>query len=388
MRYFENILASLCVVMVMGLLLIGLWPLDFFPANEVWWLKDGRGLHFHGNGIGPRFSGGGTIFTPDPLVSPHLDTPEKGTFSIEIWLRPAIEPNAGRTRILSFRDGTGTETLFLDQWKSYLLIFFRTPERHNKKRYREIGTREILISGETRFVTVTSGENGTVIYLEGKPAQRFPKDRLIPPDESITGQTLMIGNSPDALSSWSGDLLGLAVYDRILTETEVFNHLQLWTGNDGLSSLVQNNALALYAFDERSGTRAHSRSGSSNPLSIPARLQFEKRILVPPDISRMAKTSFIEDGIINVIGFIPFGFFISFWLTTTGNRNRWYVFMGTVSLGFLVSLTIELLQIYLPARDSSLADLFCNTAGALAGVLVFHQTGPYLEILLPNRRPE
>ena len=29
----------------MGLLVIGLWPLDCSPANEAWWLKDVRRLH-------------------------------------------------------------------------------------------------------------------------------------------------------------------------------------------------------------------------------------------------------------------------------------------------------------------------------------------------------
>ncbi len=388
MKYFEKVFASLCFVIFIGLLFIGLWPLDFSPPNEVWWLNDGKGLHFHGNGIGARFSGGGNILTHDPLVSPHHDLSERGALSIEIWLRPAIEPNTGRSRILSFLDGTKTETLFIDQWKSYFLIFFRTLERYNKKQYSEIGISKALITGETRFVTTTSGENGTVIYLEGKPVKRFSKARLIPPDEFLAGQTLMIGNSPDALSSWSGDLLGLAVYDRILTEAEVFNHFQLWTESNSPSSLIQNNALALYTFDERFGTWAHSRSGSSNPLSIPARLQFEKRILVPPDVSRIAKTSFIKDGVINVCGFIPFGFFISFWLTTIGKWNKRYVYIFTIFLGFLVSLTIELLQIYLPMRNSSLTDLFCNTIGTFLGVLILHHTRQkvvvYLKFLLPN----
>jgi hypothetical protein len=44
-------------------------------------------------------------------------------------------------------------------------------------------------------------------------------------------------------------------------------------------------------------------TGINNPLLIPSRLQFKKKILVAPDISHLFK-----------IGFIPFGFFLFFWL--------------------------------------------------------------------------
>jgi hypothetical protein len=277
MTYFDRVLVSVCIVIFIGLLFIGLWPFDFFPSNKVWWLKDGNGLHFHGSGIGSQLSAGGNIFTPDPLASPHQDLPEKGAVSIEIWLRPAIESNAGRSRILSFRNGTKNETLFVDQWKAHLLIFFQALERYNEKQYKEIGILKALITGKTRFVTITSGENGTIIYLEGKPIKRFPKARLIPPDAFISGQTLLIGNCPDALHSWSGDLLGLAIYDCSLTETQTFHHFKQWTESNDLSPPIQKNAITLYAFNERSGMWARSSSGASNPLSIPARLQFEKK---------------------------------------------------------------------------------------------------------------
>jgi VanZ family protein len=46
--------------------------------------------------------------------------------------------------------------------------------------------------------------------------------------------------------------------------------------------------------------------------------------------------------------------------------------MITVLLGFVFSLAIELLQVYLPTRDSSLLDLICNVVGTLIGVIIFH----------------
>lgn len=368
LRRADKTIAAVCLVIFVGLLFVGLWPLDFFPANEAWWLKDMNGIHFDGHGIGPRSSAGGKAFTPDSLVSPHQSLLEKGALSIEMWLRPAIEPKCGRSRILSFHDGIRNEMLFVDQWKSCLLVFFKIAGHGNGKKYREIGICKALTSGQPRFATITSGKNGIVIYLEGKPVKRFPGARLIPAGKSISGQTILAGNSSDATQSWAGDLFGLAVYDCSLTETQALQHFRQWMKSDNSPPPIQRNVVALYAFDERSGMWAHSSSGISNSLYIPAHLQFEKRFLAAPDISSLIKVSSIKDVIINIAGFIPFGFFLSLWLIKARQWNQRYAYIVAIGIGFLVSLTIELLQGYLPVRDSSMTDLCCNTFGTFFGV--------------------
>jgi len=101
-------------------------------------------------------------------------------------------------------------------------------------------------------------------------------------------------------------------------------------------------------------------TGINNPLLIPSRLQFKKKILVAPDISHLFK-----------IGFIPFGFFLSFWLIKGRQWASGHAYLGAIFIGISVSLSIELLQIYLPTRDSSMTDLICNTIGTILGVIVF-----------------
>ena len=85
-------LAALCLGMCGGLFLLGLWPLDFFPANSVHWLADRNGISFQGSESNWQSCAGGVALSPDPLVLPSQGIPRKGSVSIEIWLHPAAEP--------------------------------------------------------------------------------------------------------------------------------------------------------------------------------------------------------------------------------------------------------------------------------------------------------
>lgn len=71
------------------------------------------------------------------------------------------------------------------------------------------------------------------------------------------------------------------------------------------------------------------------------------------------------DVAINVVGYVPLGGLLALSALRTG-RLRHAVLVPTLCCG-LLSLGMEALQTYLPARVASKEDLFLNTAGALAG---------------------
>lgn len=364
--------AVVCLGMLVGLLLMGLWPLNFFPDNDVSWLGDRNGLRFHGSRPLSQFRAGGVVFSRDPLVCPGQSRSKKGALSVEICLRPSSEPPYCKHRMIVLCDDSENETLFVAQWKSHLLVRVLTPGPNGEKRYREIGVDKALLKGKTRLVTITSDETGTTVYLDGKLADRFPDVRLIPEAESVSGRHILLGNSPDVTCPWPGDLFELALYDRSLKEAEVLQGLQRFTQSACPPSVDQDGVIALYTFNERSGTLIHNSAGSTNSLLILPRLQWKKRILVPPRIPYELRISDIKDISINTMAFIPFGFFLSHWLTRVRPWPRRRVLLLAIVLGVCVSLTIELLQIYLPGRDSSQLDLICNSLGTILGVIVFH----------------
>jgi glycopeptide antibiotics resistance protein len=73
-----------------------------------------------------------------------------------------------------------------------------------------------------------------------------------------------------------------------------------------------------------------------------------------------------SDVVVNVAGFIPFGFFFALWFSLAPGVAR--PRLMALFLGFTISLAIETLQYFLPTRDSSMTDLLTNTMGTAIGV--------------------
>jgi VanZ family protein len=130
--------------------------------------------------------------------------------------------------------------------------------------------------------------------------------------------------------------------------------------------------LALYLFDERAGevVRDHGRSGID--LSIPKRYAILDQVfLEPPWTEFNPSWSYWKSVLVNIGGFVPFGF--ALYAHRSSARQAKRVMMATVLLGLTVSLTIEVLQAYLPTRNSGMTDLFTNTLGTFLGALFWRR---------------
>jgi hypothetical protein len=130
-----------------------------------------------------------------------------------------------------------------------------------------------------------------------------------------------------------------------------------------------------FRFDFHAGT-----PGSASPLLL----------------GRSLKPAGFLDGFLNVLLFVPFGFGLAERLRERGKSFAFTLALALAS-GALFSYSIELLQYYIPQRDSGWEDVFTNSTGSVVGCVGCEILGPtllrelsrcerWLEALLTVRR--
>jgi hypothetical protein len=358
----RRFLGIICLVNLVGILIAGLWPFNFWSENEVKWLNDRSGLQFYGRGI---------VYSETPMEwwiqSSNISTKP---FSFEICLQAETELAHHLPHIFSMCDRSQSETFFFGQWKSHLIL---GKGIHGKAGYREVGIKDILKKGERRVVAITSGAEGTRIYVDGALAESRPKFLLFATDEK-PGERIVLGNSPAGNGYWMGKLFGLVLYNRALTGEEVYQHFRNWTNRENSLSPAEEGIVALYPFDERSGNLARDHVDGRH-LSIPSRFGvLQKTILVPPWRDFRLNRAYLKDIVTNILGFIPFGFFLPACLRRRKPYSNFSLFLLSILIAGCLSLFIELTQVYLPTRSSQLTDVITNILGAAIGAALFFKT--------------
>src|ERR1700739_2536984 len=77
---------------------------------------------------------------------------------------------------------------------------------------------------------------------------------------------------------------------------------------------------------------------------------------------------------LNISLFVPFGFGLSLRLREKGKSGA-TILLLTMIAGALFSYCIEIIQIYIPTRDSGWEDVFTNATGAMVGYFLFELAG-------------
>ncbi len=353
------------LIIFVGMLITGLWPFNFRPVNKVAWLGDRNGVNFYGYG---------TIVASNAWNREQESLFPDKAISLELLLH-SVKETSGLPRILTLYNERAPYIFFLGQWKSHLVIRNRTDDpaaRKPGKSYQEMGLSNAFLKDHDAFITITSGKEGSVIFNNGKLARSYPHHQLL---SGYNGEPirLVLGNLTAGENYWTGYLSGLAIYNRALTAKQVFNSYQDWV-HKGVPPVEGNGCIALYLFDERQGPVVHNHLNPDNQLAIQKIFKPVKQTVfnVPWRHDDFQwNRSFFQDVAVNIIGFIPFGFFCAGFLVKIHRFKTFALYMITVLLGFGLSSAIELLQVYLPTRDSSLTDLICNVVGTFIGLILF-----------------
>jgi VanZ family protein len=195
---------------------------------------------------------------------------------------------------------------------------------------------------------------------------------------------LIVANSPLQSHSWSGQLRGLAIYANNLTSDQVAQHYEDWMHQGKPAFAESDPPLALYLFDEQTGNIVHNQVKPGIDLYIPDRYLVVDQIrLEPPWSEFRTQREYFKNAIINVAGFIPLGFFFGAYFTSA--RRVKHGILAAIAFGALVSLTIEVLQSYLPTRDSGVTDVITNTLGTGVGVALYRVAAlPLARALAPK----
>jgi hypothetical protein len=209
-------------------------------------------------------------------------------------------------------------------------------------------------------LTITSGTRGTAVYLDGVLVRTIPQFRLSSKDVS---SQLVFGGSPVAYDPWAGQLRGLAIYKQELTGAQVFQHYKSWT-EKGRPAITENErSVALYVFDEHTGNVVHDQVHSGIDLQIPVQFTLVDPIFLgPPSLGNW------QDILVNIAGFIPVGFLFRAYFSTRQIKRP---AMAAVILGGMASLTIEILQVFLPTRGSDMTDVITNVFGTCVGIILY-----------------
>ena len=351
-----RLLGATCLAVLAVILTLGLWPFHV-PVNHVEWMNHGDGLKF-----GPN----GTVFSSDSLRTAASSDPAGR--SIEVWVRTKPWHSFS---FLSFYNPRELARLSMRQSVTDLELETTASNANGRPKKVRLYVDDVLRGNKLRFVALTSSTRGTNVYVDGVLAKAAPQFRIAA--TALQGQ-LILGDAPAYPDAFRGELRGVAIYDAELTGEQVLRHYETWK-SDGRPGLVDADRIAdLYLLNEHKGTVIHDQIRPGVDLTIPERYMVVDKVALEPFWEEFELTeSYGSSAFKNIIGFLPVG--ASFYLFLVACRWKRPV-LATMIVGFLISLTIEVLQIYLPTRDSGTTDLITNTLGTYIGMAACRFIGP------------
>ena len=244
----------ICVGVLCVILVLGLWPFHS-PENSVTWLSYRNGLAF------------GKWATAISSGAFPMASQQSGSGTVEVWLQPRRRWDS--STILSFYTPGNPHPFSLRQSQVDLEL---------KAGNRLYAANVFRRSGPV-FLTVTTGVHGTKIYANGNPLGVASQFRL--PPNAFAGR-LILGDSPGQPDNWSGEMLGVAVYDSELPPARVQRHCQTWTRGTQPAISADDRNVALYLFDEREGSVVHNHAGAGIDVDIPRRYHVLDKVFLEP----------------------------------------------------------------------------------------------------------
>ena len=364
----------LAAVVVTGVTLTaGLWPFAFHVENEASWSSNPHGL---------RFKRDSTATADSPFNGTTVCANQDGPFSLEVWLQP--EKASGYGTVMVFDSDKQPDSLAIRQSLGDIEFIrsFRGPT--GKTGIRHLYIDDVFAVDQRRLLTVAVDDRETRVFVDGK---RIPRIHNLGVRCADLRGTLILGTATSLNDTFSGTLLGLAVYGRALDAREAADHYQAWTANPPTDLKQALNADALYRFNEGAGRIARNSVSDQWDISLPDNYSVRRKRFLQPFWEEFSwDRAYAMDLAINVVGFIPMGFCMAAFLGFVVGCRRSVAI--AILLCFTTSLLIEVLQAFMPLRYSGTTDLITNTCGGLLGAFLYRLVAGYLSRWRPKLEPE
>ena len=198
----KRLLPLVCLAISVGLLIAGLWPFQFRPANNVHWIDGQAGL---------RFDRYGMVYGRAPLFTPGGPSTSRSLLRSGWNCSLATNPPTTSRGSCPCTSRAAAKLFILGQWKSALNLRILERQRAYYLEYQETEVGNFR-KGAKRSILLSSGATGLTVYAEGKLVFTRPGFgfSLLPGNRDPAW--LLLGNSPSGESPWRGDLLSLSFY--------------------------------------------------------------------------------------------------------------------------------------------------------------------------------
>lgn len=336
-------------IFIIVLFTIGLWPFSFNNKNNVYWLQSGYGVNIEENGI--IYSGEFSTDLFDKLKTGSF-------FVIELIIEPKKSSTKELRYILTCSKSKMQNNFALAQWQQDLFFYLKTTKNAPGENINTIQIKDVFTSTINKHIIIIRNKDDVNFYIDNQ----LIKNDKIPGNFSNwnDGSIIRLGNDDSDQNSWEGNFYKFAIYKKASISEESIK-------------FKKKDSILYYIFKRSEPVNVIkdiSTFGAQHDLYIPTQFhEIGKSVLSFPDRYFLFSAGFIKDVFLNIIGFIPLGFFCAKMFT---NIIESFLRVAIISLtiGVLVSLCIEILQIFIFSRSSSSFDLVTNAIGTYLGVLI------------------
>jgi len=340
-KTYKTTLLPMFLLVTIITLVFGLLPRGSFKEN---WIESDRnydatyfGEYGYAKGILTDFTG-----------TPSNDYLTQLNLSLMM-----TEQTDSKFRVLVYIGGhCEDEPFMVGQWRTYLVVMQGCDFTNQLKRVRLSHNMQSHLGIMTK-ISITLDHSSAELHINDKLVST--KIGILYSIQNETTVPIFVGNTPDGQLGWIGSIAGLTIKQtaKAKDDTKVLRDYQFASFDNNTDIIIDSSAAA-----------------ESLRIPWPGRFPEQNRLVREPLSSLWTNQRF--DVLINLVGFIPLGFATASMVCFYLGLRKLPLLLATVLFATLVSLGIELSQVYIAGRRSNLHDLVLNSTGSIFGAALLY----------------